>query len=176
MKAPILLAAAGFLVASMAAGFAATPQSGAIRIVASKSWTAYKSGDGAKKMCFVASQPVDTKYQPAGVKSRDDAYFMVTNIPANKIQNESSIIMGYAFKKGSSVTVDIGGKKFTMFTEKDSAWVENPADESALLAAMKGGKTMSVQGTSARGTVSTDTYSLSGLSAALDAIAKECPL
>jgi hypothetical protein len=54
--------------------------------------------------------------------------------------------------------------------------VENPADEGVLVAAMRSGSTMSVQGTSSRGTVSTDTYSLSGVSAALDAIAKECPL
>jgi hypothetical protein len=176
MRARIFLAAAGILAASTGAGIAASPTSGATSILASKSWTAYKSGDGAGKMCFVASQPTDTKYQPAGVKSRDPAYFMITTIPGKKIRNEASTIIGYPFKNGSKVTVDVGGTKFTMFTEKDNAWIENPADEGPLVSAMKGGKTMTVQGTSLRGTVSTDTYSLSGISAALDAIAKECPL
>lgn len=177
MKAPIALAAAGgILAASMTAAFAATPPGGATAIVTSKSWTAYKSGDGAAKMCFVASQPTDTKYEPAGVKSRDPAFFMITTIPGKKIKNEASTIIGYAFKDGTKVTVDIGGKKFTMFTDKDNAWIENPDQEGALVTAMKGGKTMSVQGTSKRGTVSTDTYSLSGISGALDAMAKECPL
>jgi hypothetical protein len=175
MKARIFLAAAGFFAASTILAFAAPP-GGATSILASKSWTAYKSGDGASKMCFVASQPTDTKYDPPGVKSRDPAYFMVTSIPGKKIRNEASTIIGYKFKNGTKVTVDVGGTKFTMFTENDNAWIENPADESALVKAMRGGTTMSVQGTSARGTVSTDTYSLSGVSAALDAIAKECPL
>jgi hypothetical protein len=174
MKAPILLAV-GLFTASMTVALAA-PQGGATSILASKSWTAYKSGDGAAKMCFVASQPTDTKYVPPGVKSRDPAYFMITTIPAKKIKNEASTIIGYSFKNGAKVTVDVGGKKFTMFTDKDSAWVENPADEGVLVAAMRSGSTMSVQGTSSRGTVSTDTYSLAGISAALDAIAKECPL
>ncbi|MBN8994175.1 MAG: hypothetical protein J0H63_03980 [Rhizobiales bacterium] len=159
----------------MTAAFAAAPPGGATSINTFKSWTAYKSGDGAAKMCFVASQPTDTKYQPAGVKSRDPAFFMLTTIPAKKIKNEASTIIGYAFKGGSKVTVDIGGKKFTMFTDKDNAWIENPEQEGVLVTAMKGGSTMSVQGTSSRGTISTDTYSLAGITQALDAIAKECP-
>jgi hypothetical protein len=40
---------------------------------------------------------------------------------------------------------------------------------------MKKGKSMTVEGTSRRGTVSTDSYSLSGITAALDAITKACP-
>ena len=35
---------------------------------------------------------------------------------------------------------------------------------------------MTVEGTSKRGTTTTDSYSLSGLATALDAIAKECPV
>jgi hypothetical protein len=174
MKARIFLAAAGFFAASTTLALAAP--AGATSILVSKSWTAYKSGDGAGKMCFVASQPTDTKYDPPGVKSRDPAYFMITTIPGKKIKNEASTIIGYKFKGGAKVMVDVGGTKFTMFTDSDNAWIENPADESALVSAMRGGSTMSVQGTSSRGTVSTDTYSLSGVSAALDAIAKECPL
>ena len=66
---------------------------------------------------------------------------MVTIIPAKKIKNEASTIIGYAFKASSKVTVDIEGKKFTMFTDKDFAWIENPAQESTLISAMKGART-----------------------------------
>ncbi|MFO1113388.1 MAG: invasion associated locus B family protein [Rhodospirillales bacterium] len=44
----------------------------------------------------------------------------------------------------------------------------------AIVAAMKAGQKMTVRGTSARGTITTDTYSLSGFSAALAAIDKAC--
>ncbi len=176
MNARIHLTAAGLLAATMATAAGAAPPGGATSIGAFKSWTAYTSSESDGKMCFVASQPTDTKYQPAGVKSRDPAFFMITIIPAKKIKNEASTIIGYAFKDGSKVAVDVEGAKFTMFTDKDSAWIENPAQEGALVTAMKSGKTMTVQGTSKRGTVSTDTYSLSGIGAALAAIAKACPL
>ena len=74
------------------------------------------------------------------------------------------------------MTVEIDGAgSFTMFTDKDSAWIENPTQETALIAAMQKGSKMTVVGKSRRGTVTTDSYSLSGISAALDAMAKECP-
>ena len=141
-----------------------------------KQWNAYTSSEKDGKMCFAASQPTDSKYQPNAKVSRDPVFFMVTIIPAKKIKNEASTIIGYAFKPDSKVTVDIDGTKFTMFTDKDSAWIENPAQESKLIDTLRKGKKMTIQGTSKRGTVTTDSYSLSGAKAALDAIAKECPV
>ena len=125
-------------------------------------------------MCFVASQPTDSKYSRT-ISGRDPVFFMVTTIPTKKIRNEASTIIGYPFADNSKVTVNIDGTQFTMFTDKDSAWVENPSQESDLIAAMRAGRSMTVEGTSRRGTVSTDTYSLSGITAALEAMAKECP-
>ena len=40
---------------------------------------------------------------------------------------------------------------------------------------MKKGSKMTVSSTSSRGTGVTDSYSLSGVTAALDAVTKECP-
>ena len=62
----------------------------------------------------------------------------------------------------------------------DSIWQSDQLNASDLspeplsLLAMIAGATMSVQGTSSRGTLTTDTYSLSGITAALNAIAREC--
>ena len=50
------------------------------------------------------------------------------------------------------------------------AWVENAAEEPALVAAMKGGKSMTVKAVSGRGTATSYSYSLSGISAALKQI------
>jgi hypothetical protein len=47
-------------------------------------------------------------------------------------------------------------------------------DEAKLMAAMRQGSKMVVKGTSRRGTLTTDEFSLKGLSAALDKIASEC--
>jgi len=170
MKARILFTAA--LLAGAATAMA--PAQAATSIGTFKQWGAYTSNEGGK-MCFVASQPQDSKYQPNAVSSRDPVFFMITSIPAKNIRNEASTIIGYPFADNVKVTVEIdGGNKFTMFTEKDSAWIENPAQEADLIGAMQKGNRMTVVGKSRRGTLTTDTYSLSGISAALDAIAKEC--
>ncbi|HET7714504.1 MAG TPA: invasion associated locus B family protein [Bauldia sp.] len=171
MKARILFTAAPLI----AAATAIAPAEAATSIGTFKQWGAYTSTDQGSKMCFVASQPQSSKYQPDNVSSRDPVFFMVTTIPAKNIRNEASTIIGYPFADNVKVTVEIdGNSKFTMFTDKDSAWIENPAQEADLIAAMQKGSRMVVVGKSRRGTLTTDTYSLSGISAALDAIAKEC--
>lgn len=168
MKARILITA---LLAA-----ASTPALAATSIGTFKQWGAYTSNDTNGKMCFVASQPQNSKYQPDNVSSRDPVFFMVTTIPGKNIRNEASTIIGYPFADNVKVTVEIdGSNKFTMFTDKDSAWIENPSQEADLIAAMQKGTRMIVVGKSRRGTLTTDTYSLSGVTAALEAIAKECP-
>ena len=169
MNRRFLLTAAATIVGATAA--AAEPA----QVAAFSSWKVYTSNEPDGKMCFVAAQPQDSKYSQV-ITSRDPVFFMITSIPAKKIKNEASTIIGYAFKDGSKVTVDVEGKKFTMFTDKDNAWIENQAQEATLLSAMKGAKTMTLEGVSKRGTTTTDTYSLTGLGSALDAIAKECPV
>jgi hypothetical protein len=143
-----------------------------------RSWNAYTHSDGEGKSCYIASQPQKSEYSRE-ISGRDPAFFLVTTRVASdaskSVRNEVSTIIGYGFRPDSTVTVDIDGKKFTMFTREDNAWFNDRASESSFIEAMKSGTSMTVQGTSGRGTVTTDTYSLSGVTAGLDAIAKECP-
>jgi hypothetical protein len=85
-----------------------------------------------------------------------------------------SVLVGYPLKQDSKVSVNVDGKTFVMFTKEDGAWVENIADESVLVAALRAGSKMIVKGTSRRGTNTTDEYSLAGSAAALDLAAKSC--
>jgi invasion protein IalB len=155
------------LLASTASAVAQTPS----RIGVYKDWAAYSYSDSRGKVCYAASQPKDT--QPKGVK-RDAIFFMISTRPAEKVRNEVSVLVGYPLKQDSKVSVAIGEKTFAMFTKEDGAWVENISDESVLVDALKAGANMIVKGTSRRGTNTTDTYSLSGISAALDSVAQAC--
>jgi invasion protein IalB len=58
-----------------------------------------------------------------------------------------------------------------MFTRGDSAWLENPAEEAAVVDSMRSGKNMSLIGFSRRGTQTSYVFSLSGVSASLKDIA-----
>ena len=60
-----------------------------------------------------------------------------------------------------------------MFSKADSAWMENAAEEPQLVAALRAGRSMTVSATSSRGTNTSYTYSLSGVTAALNSI-KDC--
>jgi invasion protein IalB len=83
--------------------------------------------------------------------------------------------MGYPFSPGAKTTVTIGSAKFELFTKDEGAFVEKPETEAEIIAAMKTGNNMKIDGKSSRGTATSDVYSLNGLSDALDRVAKECP-
>ena len=157
---------------SIAAMDGAKAQSNApTQVSTSGVWTVYSLSDKGAKQCYISSQPTDSL--PKGA-NRDPIYFLITTRPSENVKYEASVIIGYPLKQDSKVTVEISSTTFTMFTKDDGAWLEDGAQEEPLVAAMKKGATMTVKGTSRRGTNTTDTYSLSGATAALDKMADAC--
>jgi len=140
-----------------------------------RDWHVYSVGAGKDRFCYALSQP--KQVNPANT-ARDSVFFLISSWPGRKVQNEPSVVPGYQYKAGTKVQVQVGSDKFDLFTKNDGqaggAWVENPADEKKLIDAMKRGAEMSVTGTSLRGTLTRDNYSLSGISAALDKVAATC--
>ena len=136
-----------------------------------RDWRTYTVADPRGKQCFILSEPMASLPKDA---KRDPIYFMVMARPSDGIKNEASVIIGYPFKDGSKVSVEIGAQKFPMFTKEDQAWMDEPGQEDGLIAAMKKGATMVVKGVSRRGTSTTDTFGLGGITAALDKMAEAC--
>ena len=136
-----------------------------------KDWSAYAAA-GSPKVCFAVAKP--TNSNPKTVK-RGPIFFYISQWPADKVVNEISVKMGYPFSEGAKVTVTVGSAKFELFTKDEGAFVDKPETEAKIIEAMKTGNTMKIEGKSARGTATSDTYSLNGLSDALDRAAKECP-
>lgn len=141
-------------------------------------WNAYTYSDSEGKSCYIAARPQDSKYSQ-DISGRDPAFFLITtrisSDPSKTVRNEASTISGYPFAPESNVTVDVDGQKFTMFTREDNAWFNDRNSEAAFVEAIKAGNKMTVEGKSGRGTVSTDEYSLSGVTAGLKAVADACP-
>ncbi|MDX1711043.1 MAG: invasion associated locus B family protein, partial [Rhodovibrionaceae bacterium] len=105
---------------------------------------------------------------------RGDIYAMVAHRPAENATNVVSFVIGYTFQKESRVRVDIDGEEFTLFTHQDTAWAPDEKTDQALVEAMRAGRKMVVQGTSSRGTSTTDTYTLIGFTRAHKAINNAC--
>jgi invasion protein IalB len=143
-----------------------------VPVTTSGDWGVFTTQGGKSKTCYVLAKP--SARAPAALK-RDPAYVFISTRPAENVRNEVSIIMGFAMKAGGDARADIGGVTFELAPQGSNAWLRNLAEQDRFLDALRKGSKMTVRAASAKGNVTTDTYSLSGLSGALDRLGKECP-
>jgi hypothetical protein len=136
-------------------------------------WGAYSATPAGKKVCFALAKPSSSKTNPPN-RPRDPAYAFVSTRPAEKVINEVSIMIGYQLKPGSESTLEVGGASYAMYTQGDGLWIKNAAEEDRMVDAMRKSADVTVKGMSAKGTETIDTFSLKGLSQALDRIAQDC--
>ncbi|MCK1475884.1 invasion protein IalB [Bradyrhizobium sp. LM6.10] len=136
-------------------------------------WGAYSAAPNGKKVCFALAKPSSSKTNPPN-RPRDPAYAFVSTRPAEKVNNEVSVMIGYALKPGSESSVEVGGGAFAMYSQGDGLWIKNAAEEERMVEAMRKSADLVVKGVSAKGTETTDTFSLKGLAQALDRISQDC--
>jgi Invasion associated locus B (IalB) protein len=136
-------------------------------------WGAYSATPNGKKVCFALAKPSSSKTNPPN-RPRDPAYAFVSTRPSEKVNNEVSVMIGYALKPGSESTLEVGGASYAMYTQGDGLWIKNAAEEERMVEAMRKSADLVVKGISAKGTETTDTFSLKGLAQALDRIAQDC--
>ena len=136
-------------------------------------WGAYTATPNGKKVCFALAKPSSSKTNPPN-RPRDPAYAFVSTRPAEKVVNEVSIMIGYAVKPGSESTLEVGGASYAMYTQGDGLWIKNAAEEERMVDAMRKAADVTVKGVSAKGTETTDVFSLKGLAQALDRLAQDC--
>jgi hypothetical protein len=136
-------------------------------------WGAYTATPNGKKVCFALAKPASSKTNPPN-RPRDPAYAFISTRPAEKVNNEVSIMIGYQLKPGSESTLEVGGATYAMYTQGDGLWIKNAAEEERMVDAMRKAADVTVKGVSVKGTESSDTFSLKGLSQALDRLAQDC--
>lgn len=134
-------------------------------------WDAYKSKETPGVVCYVVSEPQSK--EPAAAK-RDPVFLVINTWPGKGVRQQPNIQIGYPFKEGSTAEVQVGSDKFTFFTQGENAWLRTIEEETRFVQALRAGAEMRVQGTSRRGTLTTDTYVLRGVSAALDKADEAC--
>lgn len=136
-------------------------------------WGAYSATPNGKRVCFALAKPSSSKTNPPN-RPRDPAYAFVSTRPSEKVVNEVSVMIGYALKPGSESTLEVGGSAYAMYTQGDGLWIKNAAEEEQMVQALRRSADAVVKGVSAKGTETTDTFSLKGLAQALDRIAQDC--
>ncbi len=136
-------------------------------------WTVF--GGENPKTCWAVSPPkttVNTKDGKVAEVNRGDIRLYVAYTPGST--GEVSFQGGYPFAPDSAVEVNVGGQVFKLFTEGESAWTGSPADDAKLIGALRAGSEAVVTGRSSRGTVTKDTFSLSGITAATNTAQASC--
>jgi hypothetical protein len=134
-------------------------------------WESVTARVDGKKICYMGSVPEKSE---GDYRRRDKTAILVSHRPDEKSFDVVSVEAGYAYKQDSDVTVLIGGATFTLYTVGGYAWADDAKTDRALIETMKRGRSMVIKGISSRGTLTTDTYSLIGFTAAHDAIGAAC--
>lgn len=134
-------------------------------------WFAESHEEGGAPVCSMWSTPESSE---GDYDKRGPVFVFVTHRPRSERIGEVFIETGYDYLEDSEVKVIIGGASFRLLTSGSTAWTLNQGDERRLVAAMRAGAHLVIEGTSARGTKTRDTYSLIGFTAANKAINEAC--
>lgn len=134
-------------------------------------WSLHQSRDASHNICYVVSTPKSKKPSNA---NRAAIVFYVSAWPKDGVRNQVSVKFGYPINREKAITAQIGTDSFKLTARDERAYIYDATQELKMLEAMKKGSKMVVKATSQRGTRTTDTYSLSGISAALEALAGQC--
>ena len=153
--------------AAPSGGVASTTES----LGASGPWSAYASRDKTGRVCYLVGQP--QKSDSAGTPRKAPSA-IVTHRPAENITNVVSFVEGYALKDGSEVALEVGDKKFELFTKDDGAWARTAELDRTIVGTLAHAKSAIVKGTPQKGRPTTDVYSLAGFAKALALIDKAC--
>ena len=158
-------------------------------------WKVYHTGAGKTRICYLLAEP----------KSRDPAaadekvYAFISERPAERVRNEVSFVMGFEVAAGpeakdakdskdkkkdkkpkkveevTAPTATIGETEFALAPKGNDLWVKNPAEEAHVIDEMRKGASLVIKASSRKGRATTDTYSLTGFSQAIDKALKDCP-
>ncbi|MCF1467342.1 hypothetical protein GOZ89_21905 [Agrobacterium vitis] len=146
-------------------GFSASFASAAPRMVKQfDHWGLFSYKDGGKTVCYVLSVP--SKEDPVGIDHGKN-FFLIAPKKTGGVNYYPQAVMGYNVAQGSTIDVNVDDKTFQMVPKANVGWTRLEADDAKVIAAMKQGRRMTVKTTSKRGTHTTYTYSLQGVSAAL---------
>ena len=145
------------------------------QVAAKTDWAVFEEQEPNE--CWAVSAPKETVNTRDGrVVSvrRGEILLMAFFRPAAGVKGQLGFTGGYPFAGGSTVTMDVDGAQYELFTEGEWAWPASVADDGKIIAAMKRGSNAVLTARSARGTVTKDSFSLLGFTAALDEADKRC--
>ena len=127
-------------------------------------WGAFS--DPSPRRCFAIAQPVDRDHR-AGFAS-------IADWPGQNIRGQLHVRLSRGRASNARVTLSIGERRFDLVAGDDDAWAPDARTDAAIVAAMRAGRSMSIEGLARDGSAFADVYALSGAATAIDAAALAC--
>ena len=130
-------------------------------------WTFVKDDD----WCYIGSLPL--KSDLPETKKRGDNYILVYKILGSD-ENIVQVEAGYKYNLNKDIAVKIDNTFFSFYSTEDSSETAWTNDDDKVVYAMKKGLELVLSGESSRGTITNDTYTLKGFTAAINKLNKDC--
>ena len=157
------------------AAHAATDQGAPHRVAVKGGWSVFQSA--SPTACWATSAPkssVNTRNGKVAAVNRGDIQLFVTFRQNGDPDGGLSFTGGYPFADKTAPVMAVGGQEYAFITQGEWAWPKIRASQSGLLDALKQGMEATITAYSVRGTKTEDTFTLQGLSAAIDEAKSTC--
>jgi hypothetical protein len=131
------------------------------------SWAAFR--DTAPPHCFAIAAPVQRH-----PRARWAPFVAVADWPARGARGQIHVRLRATSKPGAPISLSIGEAHFRLTGSGPDAWAADAGADRAIVAAMRGGSSLSIETTDSRGKPLVDVYRLGGAATAIDAAALGC--
>lgn len=130
-------------------------------------WGAFR--DTGPRHCFAIAEPVETV---RGARTR--AFASIATWPGANARAQLHVRLSRPRDRRAAVTLSIGERRFALKAGDSDAWAPDAATDRAIVAAIRAGRSLSVESVAAGGRPFADVYALSGAPTAIDAAAVGC--
>lgn len=131
-------------------------------------WAAFRDAD--PRRCFAVADPA----REAAAGSGWRPFAAVSIRPGAGMGRQINIRLRFRKLRGAPVFLGIGARRFRLIAGGSDAWAANPAEDAAIVAAMRSAPSMSVETRARDGRAFADVYRLRGAATAIDAAALAC--
>ena len=128
-------------------------------------WGAFR--DAAPPRCYAITEPL-------GPRRAARPFASVATWPGAAVRGQLHIRLSRPRSPAARVILSIGERRFALLAGPSDAWAPDTLTDSAIIAAMRAGRSMSVETAGVNGTPFADAYALAGAATAIDAAAVAC--
>ncbi|QIG81690.1 hypothetical protein [Stakelama tenebrarum] len=131
-----------------------------------ESWGAFR--DASPRRCYAIAEPVRSR------RGDPRPFASIADWPGEHIRGQLHIRLSREKHPKAAVTLAIGERRFELIAGERDAWAPDTATDAAIVSAIRGGRSMSVETTARNGRAFADVYALGGAATAIDAAALGC--